>query len=164
MLKKLIRGMDTPEHVRRFFLARGQPFIVFRTADILDLGEDDQRLFLDIVAKVFPLPAGGETVRTRIQRLGLRGYCRLPIRALCQKLSIEELQVFQAFCYAYRDVRQAKMEPSVWKPCDCKEATRKTCRYCGGEGRVHVLLEMSAVETALAQGKTWETIDAEEPQ
>ena len=180
--KRTIPGMDTPQHVRDWFVAKGHPYLVFNVADVLEMVEDDQRLFLDIMARAGVgyapphitqhTPWGATSVpihtppapdlRGHIQRAGTRGYALVDISRLCE-VTIEELQAVQALCVAYRDVRQGKLEPSIKSPCDCTKGNRldRGCPNCGGRGYVRVLLEMSEIEAALASGKTWEEIDKE---
>lgn len=157
-------GMDTSDHVLAFFRAKNHKYLTFKLADVLEMPEDDQLLFLDVATRVNGAPLHNvppdASRRWRIQRLGHRGYLTISIDALCSIFSIEELQAVQAVCYSYRDVRQGKFEPSKVVMCGC-EGRRADCPECEGSGKTTVLLEMSDLETALAEGKSWTQIDKE---
>ena len=119
-----VRGIDSAEHLRDWFAAKGQAYLVFKLADVLDLTEDNQRLFLDLVDWIGSAPSLVDAInlptRDQVQRAGHRGYALIPIPEMCKLLELDDLQAVQALVFAYRQARQDKMEPSHVEPCDCK--------------------------------------------
>jgi len=156
-----IRGMDSPEHLRAWFQAMGHPYLVFKIADVLDLDDDDQRLYLDLLdrfGKAPPLHLA-TTTRRRVQRTGTNGYSLIPLEDLCAEATIKDLQVVQALVENYRGVRQGKFEPSIVDDCTNCKGNGAKCPHCDGTGKVRVLLEMSPLEIELARGTPWEDIE-----
>jgi hypothetical protein len=163
--------IDDPEYLKRWFLEKGHPFLVFRTADLMELLASDQRMFLRTVQTVVPaelrtgpIPERDDDLRGYLQRsVGFRGYVRVPIDRLIGKLEFDDLRRFQGFCTVYRSVRENKFEPSRVEDCDCiiknGPPPKKDCEKCEGTGRLTVLLEVSDVETALAEGRDWAEIE-----
>jgi hypothetical protein len=161
----MIPGLDTPDHLRRWFEARGQRWLVLRVADILGLSDDDQDLVIQLWTRARTdnawsgLKLDATNRRPWLQRVGAPsgGYLRLRVDLLCASLSIEELQAVQAMLAAYRDVRQCKGEPSVDSWCECTEGGRRApqrgCPTCGGGGKVTVLVELTEEEQRLAEGQ-----------
>lgn len=158
--KPILRGLDSPEHLRAWMEAAGREFVVLRVADILDMMEDDQRLGLEWIA----LACGGEAIqglegtvlRSHIQGAGINGYIRIPREGICS-LSLDDLQVIQQWLSVYRDVRLGKGEPSRTDPCEhCRgrgQIDGLDCRECGGEGEIITFLELSDEEAALSEGR-----------
>lgn len=157
--------IDDPEYLRRWFLEKEHPFLVFRTADLMDMIASDQRLFLKTVQLVAPgqlragpPPGRDEDLRRYLQRsVGLLGYVRVSVESLIDGLAFEELRRFQGFCSVYKDTRENKYEPIRVEDCECGGADR--CLRCEGTGRITVLLEVSAVEQQLASGADYSEVD-----
>jgi hypothetical protein len=168
----LIRGLDSPQHLRQWMEAAGRQALVLRVADVLDMSVENQRLGIQIfnAAKLgtvaqdvieamssdaFTVPLEPVELRRAIQNLGVNGYIRIPRDQICS-LSIEDLQVAQQWLSAYRDVRLGKGEPSRVDPCEICRGTGKTagsrCPECGGSGRITTFLEISPEEAALSEG------------
>jgi hypothetical protein len=154
--------IDDPDYLRRWFLAKGHPFVVFRIVDVLELLPSDQRDFIRLVQRAAPEQiraaepeADGDLRRMLQAHVGRLGYVRLPVGAITK--SIEELRQLQSFVYAYRSRREAKMEPMRVSDCDCR-GKDANCMYCGGKGVINTMLEMSDVEVQLAEGKPWDQV------
>ena len=165
--KPLLRGLDSPEHLRAWMEAAGREFVVVRVADILDMTEDDQRLWLQIfnaakigkiatnkidemACDILMVPLDGQTLRRMVQAQGVNGYIKVARDEICS-LSLDDLQVVQQWLSIYREVRLGKGEPSRTDPCDwCKG---KGCTECGGEGETITFLEISDEEAALSEGR-----------
>jgi hypothetical protein len=159
--KPILRGLDSPEHLRAWMEAAGREFLVLRVADILAMREDDQRLALEWIA----IACGGEAIqglegtmlRSHIQGAGINGYIRIPRDGICS-LSLDDLQVIQQWLSVYRDTRLGKGEPSRIDPCErCRgrgKISGMDCPICGGEGKILTFLEISDEEAAISEGRT----------
>lgn len=161
--KALLRGLDSPAHLLAWMREAGRAYLVLRVADVLDMTEQDQRLWIQIVGAATgggdPAVAKGAAMtgaalRSAIQGMGTNGYIRLARADLCS-LSLDDLQVVQQFLTIYRDVRLGKGEPSRTDPCkDCGgtgRVGRSECRQCGGHGQIITFLEISEEEARLSQ-------------
>jgi hypothetical protein len=156
--KPILRGLDSPEHLRAWMEAAGREFLVLRVADILDMTEDYQRLGLDWIAMACGGSAPnleGPQLRSHIQGAGINGYINIPRDGICS-LSLDDLQVVQQWLSVYRDVRLGKGEPSRIDPCEkcggLGTIAREECGECGGEGRIITFLEISDEEAVLSEG------------
>lgn len=159
--KPILRGLDSPEHLRAWMTAAGREFLVLRVADILDMGIEDQRLGLSIIA----MACGGDGVwglssqeiRGCIQGAGINGYILVPRDGLCN-LSLDDLNVIQQWIYVYREIRLGKGEPSRTDPCEACDGrgslAGKDCEECDGDGRITTFLEISEEEIALSEGRS----------
>ncbi len=158
--KPILRGLDSPEHLKAWMEAAGREFLILRVADILDMTADSQRLGLEWIA----LACGGEAatglegteLRSHIQGAGINGYIRVPRDGICA-LSMDDLHVIQGWLSAYREVRLGKGEPSRTDQCGlCKgrgEVAGARCLDCGGEGATTTFLEISDEEAELSEGR-----------
>lgn len=157
--------IDDPQYLKRWFLEKGHPFLVFRTADLMEMIASDQRLFLVTTQKIAPdqltsgpVPERDDDLRGYLQRsVGFLGYVKVSVAALIDGLPFEDLRRFQGFCSIYKSVRENKFEPSRVEECEC--GGKRDCKFCEGTGRVTVLLEMSLVEEAIAAGKPFDEIE-----
>jgi len=151
----MLRGIDDPVRLRRFFEEKRQTNLVLRVADVMALREDDQVLLLLLLER-FGTPAPEHPTREgRLQRAGTNGYILISTADLC-RLDLEELQVVQALIHSYREIREGKGEPSAIESCDCTADRRRApdprCRMCSGTGELLVLQELSPEERELAGG------------
>ncbi|MBT8430103.1 MAG: hypothetical protein KJN79_09355 [Gammaproteobacteria bacterium] len=158
--KLTLWGLDSPEHLRAWMEAAGRRYMVLRVADILDMCEVDQQLFLQWMTLasggVSGPELGGAPLRAAIQGAGVNGYIRIPRDAICS-LSLADLLLVQHWTSVYRDVRLGKGEPSRTDPCAYCQGTGRVnarrCRDCGGDGAIVTFLEVSDEEIALCRGR-----------
>lgn len=163
MAEGTIRGMDTPQRLRRFFEAKGHRNLVISTAVVMDLPLPHRAALLDLLhaADLRTAPSGpapDDGYRRQLQQMGVGGYLTVPIDTLCERLSIEQLERLQEWVCVYRDLRQARGEPVKMEVCECTQQNgqqrppKANCPKCAGSGQIQVVVEMSAEEIALAQG------------
>jgi len=142
----MLRGIDDPVRLRRFFEEKRQTNLALR--------DDDQAFLLQLLDR-FGNPAPEHPAREgRLQRAGTNGYILIATADLC-RLDLEELQVVQALIHSYREIREGKGEPSAIESCDCtadRRAPDPNCRMCSGTGELLVLQELSPEERELAGG------------
>jgi hypothetical protein len=159
--KLIIRGLDSPEHLKAWMEAAGREWVVLRVADILDMSPDDQRLAIQILIEAEVAPStyldAGPNWRPAIQRLGVNGYIKIHRDKICA-LAMDDLQVVQQWISVYRDVRLGKGEPSRTDPCEkCGgrgQLHGQKCEDCDGGGEIITFLEISDEELALMEGRT----------
>ena len=159
-----------PKKLRDFFTKKGQPYLVIHTPDVMQMLQSDQCLYLQALKEVCGWDDHKDLeLVERIKRSGFRGYVQIPIGILCDKLSMDALISWQGWVSAYQDVRLGKGGISKVEACDCTKLVgngrperqpNPKCNKCEGKGKLIILLEVSPLETALAEGKTWGEIDA----
>lgn len=164
-------AIDDPDYLRRWFQLSGHPFIVFRVADILGMTAEDQGHMIAILAELEPaqvpvaeLPAEPAERRRALQRVGHRGYVLVDVEVI-GSMAMDAIKGLQVLFGRYQQVRADKFEPSTWEWCRCtlrgSRPAPEDCRHCTGNGKIWTLHEMSELESALAEGQTWEEIDAQ---
>lgn len=157
--RALLRGLDSPQHLRAWMEAAGREYLVLRVADVLGMLPEDQRLLLNLIAVATRAETSERVddarLRTTIQRLGWSGYVRIPRDAVCS-LSLGDLEILQQWLSVYREVRLGKGEPSRVDPCeDCGGSGKRhgiRCDKCLGEGEIVTFLEISEEESDLSSG------------
>lgn len=156
----LLRGLDSAAHLYDWLTARGQQRIVVDVVDVLYMTRDDQLLYLELCQMWglgFLVDAGdNDTLRRIIKGTGFRGYQLWPVDRLAA-FSLDQLGVVQGFLHAYLESRRGRGKHTIKKPC----CGKPSCKECGGAGYTLVLEETSALERALAEGRSWDDIDKE---
>lgn len=134
--------IDDPDYLRRFFVKKGQPFIVFSVAAVMGMDPERHREFVNVLIATAspdeaagPIPSDDVDLKEWIQRFGgFRGYARVDADALCRKLSMRALVQFQDFCHVYKEGRESRFEPVSMEPCDCRKIQGKVdsaqCMSC----------------------------------
>lgn len=156
-----LRGIDKPDRLRKFFLARGHINLVIQISIILEMSLPNKAFILDFLYKMGIIDESSgippiDAYRHKIQCLGFNGYLLIDINQLFDKLTIEELEKFQYWLVIYKEMRQSKGIPKKIEKCDCVKKGRKinpNCIKCGGLGELEVLVEMSDDEILLAKGE-----------
>jgi hypothetical protein len=150
----LLRGIDSPEKLQRWFAHYGHKWLVLRVADILGMAETYQIRLAQILKEcgAIEVEIPMENMRPFWQNLGLGGYVRAHMEKITSLglVTLEDLQEVLSF---YCEVRRAKGEPSKTEICECvKDGKAKhACKSCDGEGKIHILLDISDEEEALAK-------------
>jgi len=155
-----IRGIDTPDHLMRFFEAKGHRNLVLRIVDVIELrNEHQQWLYYQVAAQRMLTIEGTpiEGFKSWFLRQFPQGYIVLPFKGWIPYLSMDQLKTLQDICMSYMGIRFEKGWPSVSDVCAAcrgsgKQADGRKCETCMGLGKIYTYIEMSAEEVAMAVG------------
>lgn len=155
-MANILRGLDSPEHLRSWMEAAGRENMVLRVADVLSMEDHDIELFLDWAEKAKRESLFG-SARSRVQGMGVNGYILISRDEICS-LPMDDLQIVQQWLEVYKDVRAGKGEPSRTEPCtECGGKGRRCagsrCQQCMGSGKIIIFLEISDEEIALSRAR-----------
>lgn len=153
----VLRGLDSTDKLLAWLTATGHRNLVLRTADVFTLAPVDQEDLAELLVKAMPERPGPAFMSLRMWYQNLGRYIVTPTEAVIERLQMKQIERLQEILSYYIEGRRSKGEPSKTAPCDCtdngRKAARQDCNLCGGEGRLHVLLEMDEEEKRLTEGR-----------
>jgi hypothetical protein len=164
----MFRGLDSAAHLYDWLTERGQQYLAICIADVLQLPQEQQLSYLRLLDQWFErteciieAAADGLKLRAAIQSSGHRGYALLPVAPMAT-MELDLLEEIQGWLHVYIESRRSRGKPTFRTPCSKGVGHRdKRCNECAGTGYVLVLGEITPVEQALSEGKSWDSIDKE---
>lgn len=159
MSESMLLGLDRKERLFRFFKTKNHKNLILRVVDVLELVQDDQLYLISLLAKLRGSVCTATTANER-KRYFLKvfpdGYIKFPLKWLAESVDMLALNRLQCIMFNYVAVRREKGVPFRIDVCEkCNgtgvDSAGKACFYCGGGGKIEIVVEMSDDEIALAE-------------
>ena len=150
----MLRGIDQKTRLAAFFKAKNHRNLVLRVVDLIRLIQDDQQWMIHFLVKCLSYseatPQGDNWRKQWFKRNFPTGYIVIPVDAVLQHYSLQELARLQQIVHAVAELRFS--DGAITRRETCEKCQGTGCSWCGQTGVVETFLEVDATEQALAEG------------